>query len=231
MIEVQNANGVSFKLVNGKIYGVLGAEGSGKTTLLNLLTGCKSSAEGTVKINGFDMQKEPQKAKQCIGYLPATPPVYDKLTLWEYLSFVAEAKGISYERAAKQTEDVLELTGISALQNRVIEKLSRSQQVRVGLAQALLGNPEIVVLDEPTEGLPPNQAAELRALLCRLGKIKTVIVSSKKLAEMTEICDRVLVFSHGTLIANASVEELRSGLVRLSESGDYELTQNKEDSN
>jgi len=204
---------VSFKITNGRVYGLLGADGAGKTTLLHLLAGCLAPTEGCVKINGFDLQREPLKAKRCLGYLPAASPLYDRLTVWEYLSFVAEAKGVSYERAVRQVEEVMELTGILSLQKKLIRRLSEIQRRRTGLAQALLGNPEIVLLDEPTVGLTPAQCAEMRALICRLGELKTVIVSSQSAAEIGELCDRVLILEHGSLTAIAEAADLRKGLL------------------
>ena len=201
---------VSFKINNGKIYGFLGPNGAGKSTTMNMITGCLAPTYGTVKINGYDMYAEPLKAKQCIGYLPEIPPLYNELTPFEYLRFVAEAKGVSYERALRQVHEVMELTQIDGVKDRLIKNLSKGYRQRVGIAQAMLGNPDIIILDEPTVGLDPKQITEIRALIRRLGEIKTVIISSHILAEISEICDHVLILSGGKLIANAPIEELRN---------------------
>jgi ABC-2 type transport system ATP-binding protein len=185
---------------------------------MNMMTGCLAPTSGTVRINGFDMYDEPLKAKQCIGYLPEIPPLYDELTPLEYLRFVAEAKGVPYERAIRQVHEVMELTQIDGVKNRLIKNLSKGTRQRVGIAQAMLGNPDIIILDEPTVGLDPRQIIEIRALIRKLGEMKTVIVSSHILAEVSEICDHVLILSNGKLIANAPIEELQgsvSGTARL----------------
>ena len=203
---------LSFKINNGKIYGFLGPNGAGKSTTMNMMTGCLAPTSGTVRINGFDMYDEPLKAKQCIGYLPEIPPLYNELTPFEYLRFVAEAKGVSYERALRQVHEVMELTQIDGMKDRLIKNLSKGCRQRVGIAQAMLGNPDIIILDEPTVGLDPRQIIEIRALIRKLGEMKTVIVSSHILAEISEICDHVLILSNGKLIANAPIEELQNSV-------------------
>ena len=218
MIEVKNLTKVygdhtavdhlSFKINNGKIYGLLGPNGAGKSTTMNMMTGCLAPTSGSVSINGFDIVKEPTLAKKCIGYLPEIPPVYNELTPTEYLSFVAEAKGVSYEKAIRQVQEVMELTGIFDMRDRLIKNLSKGYRQRVGIAQTMLGNPDIIILDEPTVGLDPKQIIEIRALIRMLGESKTVIVSSHILAEIREVCDHVLIISKGKLMANAPIEEL-----------------------
>lgn len=203
---------LSFKINNGKIYGFLGPNGAGKSTTMNMMTGCLAPTSGTVRINGFDMYDEPLKAKQCIGYLPEIPPLYNELTPFEYLRFVAEAKGVSYERALRQVHEVMELTQIDGMKDRLIKNLSKGCRQRVGIAQAMLGNPDIIILDEPTVGLDPRQIIEIRALIRKLGELKTVIVSSHILAEVSEICDHVLILSNGKLIANAPIEDLQNSM-------------------
>lgn len=200
---------LSFKINNGKIYGFLGPNGAGKSTTMNMITGCLAPTSGTVKINGFDIYDEPIKAKQCVGYLPEIPPLYNEMTPFEYLRFVAEAKGVSYERALRQVHEVMELTQIDDMKDRLIKNLSKGCRQRVGIAQALLGNPDIIILDEPTVGLDPKQIIEIRALIRKLGELKTVIISSHILAEISEVCDHVLILSNGKLIANAPIEELQ----------------------
>ena len=219
MIEVKNltkvygthkaVDNLNFKIYNGKIYGLLGANGAGKSTTMNMMTGCLAPTSGSVRINGFDVVKEPLKAKKCIGYLPEIPPVYGELTPFEYLVFVAEAKGVSYERAVRQVQNAMEMTDITDMSDRLIKNLSKGYRQRVGIAMTLLGDPDIIILDEPTVGLDPKQIIEVRALIRALGETKTVIVSSHILAEIREICDHVLIISGGKLIANAPIEELQ----------------------
>ena len=219
MIEVKNLTKVygdhtavdhlSFKINNGKIYGLLGPNGAGKSTTMNMITGCLAPTSGTVKINGFDVCEEPIQAKKCIGYLPEIPPVYEELTPEEYLRFVAEAKGVEYERAIRQVREVMDLTQITSMRARLIKNLSKGYRQRVGIAQAMRGSPDTIILDEPTVGLDPKQLAEIRALIRRLGEMKTVIVSSHILAEISEICDHVLIIADGKLIANAPIDELQ----------------------
>lgn len=235
MIEIKNLTKVygdhtavdclSVKITNGKIYGLLGPNGAGKSTTMNMLTGCLAPTSGSVRINGFDIFDEPLKAKQCIGYLPENPPVYGELTPYEYLCFVAEAKGVSYERAQRQVHEVMELTQIDDMKDRLIKNLSKGYRQRVGIAQAMLGNPDIIILDEPTVGLDPKQITEIRELIRRLGEMKTVIVSSHILAEISEVCDHVLIIANGRLVANAPIEELQAKTggnvrIRLSIRGD-----------
>ena len=201
---------LNFKINNGKIYGLLGPNGAGKSTTMNMITGCLAPTEGSVKINGFDISKEPMKAKKCVGYLPEIPPVYDEMTPEEYLRFVAHAKGVSFERALRQVQEVMELTQIDSMRHRLIKNLSKGYRQRVGIAQAMLGNPDIIILDEPTVGLDPKQIIEIRTLIRRLGEMKTVIISSHILAEISEICDHVLIIAEGKLIANAPIDELKN---------------------
>ena len=220
MIEVKNltrrygdrlaVDGLSFKINNGKIYGLLGPNGAGKSTTMNMITGCLAPTSGSVRINGFDISKEPLQAKRCIGYLPEIPPVYEELTPEEYLRFVADAKGVPFERAVRQVEEAMMLTQIDSMRNRLIKNLSKGYRQRVGIAQAMLGNPDIIILDEPTVGLDPKQILEIRSLIRRLGELKTVIISSHILAEISEICDHVLIIAGGKLIANAPIEELQN---------------------
>ena len=220
MIEVKNltkvygdhtaVDGLSFKINNGKIYGLLGPNGAGKSTTMNMMTGCLAPTSGSVRINGFDMLDEPLRAKKCIGYLPEIPPVYGELTPLEYLRFVADAKGVPYNRAIRQVQEAMELTHIDDMQNRLIKNLSKGYRQRVGIAGALLGNPDIIILDEPTVGLDPKQITEIRELIRTLGEIKTVIVSSHILSEIEELCDHVLIISGGKLIANSPIEELHN---------------------
>ena len=203
---------VSFKIANGKIYGLLGPNGAGKSTTMNIMTGCLAATEGTVNINGFDIYNDAVRAKQLIGYLPELPPLYDDMTPMEYLSFVAEAKGVDPERCARQVREVMERTDIMSMKERLIGTLSKGCRQRVGIAQAMLGNPEIIILDEPTVGLDPKQLVEIRELIRQLGESRTVIVSSHILAEVSELCDELLVISDGKLVAQGALSELEAML-------------------
>ena len=218
---------LSFKLVNGRIYGLLGPNGAGKSTTMNMMTGCLAPTSGEVRINGFDVFEQPIEAKRFIGYLPELPPLYSDMTPEEYLSFVAEAKGLSPTRARRQVTEVMELTGIADMKDRLIKHLSKGYCQRVGIAQAMLGNPEIIILDEPTVGLDPKQIADIRALIRTLGENHTVIISSHILAEIDELCDELLVIAGGTLVAAGTTEELQAMLgdtetLRLTVRGDAE---------
>ncbi len=219
MIEVKNlcrnygsraaVKSLSFKIYNGKIYGLLGANGAGKSTTMNMITGCLAPTSGSININGFDMLREPIAAKRCIGYLPEIPPLWNELTPYEYLEFIAEARGVNYDSAIGQIREAMELTGIADVSHRLIKNLSKGYRQRVGIAGTLLGDPDIIILDEPTVGLDPKQITEVRALIRKLGESKTVILSSHILAEIQEVCDHVLIISKGELVANAPIEELQ----------------------
>jgi ABC-2 type transport system ATP-binding protein len=199
---------LSFNIESGKIYGLLGPNGAGKSTTMNIITGCLAATQGSVTINGYDIVKNPIEAKKHIGYLPELPPLYTDMTVAEYLSFIAEAKNIEYEKAMRQIRDVMELTQIDTEKDRLIKNLSKGFRQRVGIAQALIGDPDIIILDEPTVGLDPKQIIEIRSIIRDLGQRKTVIISSHILAEISEICDHVMIISHGRLVANDTIENL-----------------------
>ena len=203
---------ISFDIERGKIYGLLGPNGAGKSTTMNIITGCLSATEGTVTVDGKDIFREPLEAKKKIGYLPEIPPLYSEMTPAEYLAFVAEAKGVPYEESIRQVKEVLALTGTDVVADRLIRNLSKGYKQRVGIAQALLGSPEIIILDEPTVGLDPKQMIEIRSLIKELGKTKTVIVSSHILSEINAVCDHVMIISHGRLVANDSIEALEESV-------------------
>ena len=212
MIEVKNlvkrygdhvaVNNLSFTVEEGQIYGFLGPNGAGKSTTMNIITGYLASTEGEVLINGHNILEEPEEAKKCIGYLPELPPVYTDMTVLEYLKFVAELKKIPKDQRKKQILEVMNLVKITDMQNRLIKNLSKGYRQRVGLAQAVLGYPPIIILDEPTVGLDPKQIIEIRNVIKDLGKKRTVILSSHILPEVQAICERVLVINHGEIIAN-----------------------------
>ena len=192
----------------GLIYGLLGPNGAGKSTTMNMMTGCLAATEGTVRIDGYDIFEEPAKAKAKIGYLPEMPPVYPEMTPREYLSFVAEAKGVQKELRGGQLDQVLRVTDTAAVQNRLIRNLSKGYRQRVGIAGALLGDPEVIILDEPTVGLDPRQIIEIRDLIRTLGKKHTVILSSHILSEVRAVCDRIVIISKGHLVASDTPENL-----------------------
>ena len=199
---------VSFKIRNGRIYGLLGSNGAGKSTTMNIITGCLSPTEGTVLINGYDICKQPIEAKRQIGYLPEQPPLFTDMTPLEYLTFVAEAKGVSADLVDRQVKEAMTLTDLSLVQDRLIRNLSKGYRQRVGIAQAFLGSPDIVILDEPTVGLDPKQLSEIRALIRKLGSKMTVVISSHILSEIAELCDHVIILSEGRVVADSPMEDL-----------------------
>ena len=203
---------VSFTITDGHVYGFLGPNGAGKSTTMNILTGCLSATGGQVTIDGHDIFEEPKAAKQCIGYLPEHPPLYLHESPLEYLRFVAEAKGLRGPEREEQVALAMEKTGITAVKHRRISALSKGYKQRVGIAQALLGNPKVIVLDEPTVGLDPIQILEIRELIRELGKTHTVIFSSHILSEVQAICDRILMIARGKLVAFGTPEELQKQL-------------------
>ena len=199
---------LSFTIGEGHVYGFLGPNGAGKSTTMNIMTGCLSATEGHVKIDGFDIFEEPMEARRRIGYLPEQPPLYLGETPEEYLRFVGEAKGLRGGELEAQIDEVIEVTRLEPMRHRVIRALSKGYRQRVGIAQALLGNPEVVILDEPTVGLDPIQILEIRELIRSLGERHTVILSSHILSEVQAMCDRILIIAHGRLIAFDTPENL-----------------------
>ncbi len=199
---------LNFTIEKGVVYGFLGPNGAGKSTTMNMLTGCLGASEGTVRIGGHDIMEEPMAAKKLIGYLPEQPPVYPDMTPEEYLRFVAAAKGIPGREQAGQIAAVMEKTGISGMRHRLIRNLSKGYRQRVGIAQALLGDPQVIILDEPTVGLDPAQIIEIRELIRELGKDHTMILSSHILSEVQAVCDHIMIISHGELAASDTPENL-----------------------
>lgn len=199
---------LNFRVKKGQIYGFLGPNGAGKSTTMNMLTGYLAATEGKILIDGHDVSEEPMEARRCIGYLPEVPPLYLDMTPYEYLQFVAELKGLPKEKQQNMIEKVMEQTQIEDMQERLIRHLSKGYRQRVGLAQALLGDPEVLILDEPMVGLDPKQIIEIRELIRSLGKKHTVILSSHILSEITSICDHVMIISHGKLVASDTPENL-----------------------
>lgn len=220
MIEVKNltkcygkhlaVDNLSFTVQEGQIYGFLGPNGAGKSTTMNIMTGYLGATKGEVLINGHDILKEPEEAKSCIGYLPEQPPLYMEMTVLEYLTFAAELKKIPKVERESQILRVMRLTKLDPVKERLIHNLSKGYKQRVGLAQAILGFPEIIILDEPTVGLDPKQIIEIRELIRTLAKKHTVILSSHILAEIREVCDHIMIIAGGHLVASDTPENLEN---------------------
>ena len=218
MIEVSNlvqkygdhtaVDHLSFQIEMGKIYGFLGPNGAGKSTTMNMITGYIASTEGKVMIDGHDILEEPEAAKKCIGYLPEMPPLYFDMTVLEYMKFAADLKKIPRNQKDKQIKEVMDMVKITDMKDRLIKNLSKGYRQRVGLAQAILGYPEVIILDEPTVGLDPKQIIEIRDLIKSLKQKHTVILSSHILSEVRAVCDYVLIISHGKLVASDTPDNL-----------------------
>ncbi len=201
-------NHLSFRVEKGQIYGFLGPNGAGKSTTMNIITGYLATNEGTVLINGHDILEEPEEAKKCIGYLPEQPPLYMDMTVKECLRFVSELKSVPKAEIESSINEIMDVLGLTENQNRLVKNLSKGYKQRVGLAQALVGKPEILILDEPTVGLDPKQIMEIRQLIKDLSKEHTVILSSHILSEVSAICDKIMIISHGRLVACDTPEGL-----------------------
>lgn len=201
---------LSFTIEKGVVYGFLGPNGAGKSTTMNIITGCLGATDGSVSIDGHDISENPMKAKRLIGYLPEQPPLYMDMTPEEYLSFVASAKGIPRSQRDEQLRNVMRRTGIELMQKRLIRNLSKGYKQRVGIAQALLGDPEVIILDEPTVGLDPAQIIEIRELILELGRKHTIVLSSHILSEVQAVCQSIMIISKGKLVASDTAENLTS---------------------
>lgn len=211
MIEIQNltkeygkikaVNDISFTVEKGEILGFLGPNGAGKSTTMNILTGYISSTSGTVKVAGYDILENPVEVKKRIGYLPEQPPLYVDMTVNEYLDFCADLKSVPSKEWKSQKKDIMELVKISHVSHRLIKNLSKGYKQRVGLAQALIGTPDVLILDEPTVGLDPKQIIEIRKLIKALGKNHTIILSTHILPEVSAVCDRVVIINKGKIAA------------------------------
>lgn len=218
MIEVKNlvkrygdhlaVDHLSFNVKKGQIYGFLGPNGAGKSTTMNIMTGYIASTEGEVFIDGHNILEEPEAAKKCIGYLPEQPPLYFDMTVGEYMKFASELKKIPKAKREESVEEVMNLVGIEQMKDRLIKNLSKGYKQRVGLAQAILGYPEIIILDEPTVGLDPKQIIEIRDLIKKLSEKHTVILSSHILSEVSAVCDYIMIINHGKLVASDTTENL-----------------------
>ena len=208
---------LSFEIDEGHVYGFLGPNGAGKTTTMNIMTGCLSATSGHVQVDGFDIFEDAGKAKRLIGYLPEQPPLYLNETPLEYLRFVGEAKGLHGAELEQQVEKVIEQVKIQNVKKRRLSALSKGYKQRVGIAQALLGNPKVIILDEPTVGLDPIQIIEIRDLIKQLGQQHTVILSSHILSEVQAICEKILIIAHGKLVAFDQTENLERQLLSSNE--------------
>ena len=241
MIEVRNltkkygdhfaVQDISFSLEKGKIYGLLGPNGAGKSTTMNIMTGYIAATSGEVIIEGHDIFKEAEEAKKHIGYLPEIPPLYMDMTVWEYLFTVADLKGVPRSERKSMITDAMEKVMITNMKDRLIKNLSKGYRQRVGLAQTLIGNPDIIILDEPTVGLDPKQIIEIRTLIKQLGEDHTVLISSHILSEIGAVCDHVVIINKGHLVVSDSTENLEKlfkgqDILCLSAQGELEKIQN-----
>lgn len=218
MIEVKNVtkkygsfvavDDISFSIKDGEIIGFLGPNGAGKSTTMNIITGFIEQTEGKVLVNGFDTIKKAQKAKQQIGYMPEGVPLYMDLTVKEFVTYMAELRKMKGKEKKQKVQEVLKNTGLDKMQNKLIKNLSRGQKQRVSLAGTLVGDPKVLILDEPTVGLDPKQITEIRSLIKNLGKNHTVILSSHLLSEVSQICDRVIIINQGKIVAIDTPENL-----------------------
>ncbi len=199
---------ISFTIEKGKIYGFLGPNGAGKSTTMNMMTGYIAPSEGEIIINGHDILEEPEEAKACIGYLPEFPPLYPDMTVEEYLVFAAGLKGIDKSEQSQAIDQVVHLTKLKEVRHRLIQQLSKGYKQRVGLAQAVLGLPEVIILDEPTVGLDPRQIIEIRDLIKTLAQKHTVILSSHIMQEISAVCDNIIIIAEGKIIANDTTENI-----------------------
>lgn len=222
MIEVKNltkrygqhvaVDSVSFTVNEGEILGFLGPNGAGKSTTMNIITGYISATEGIVKVNGFDILDQPEETKKQIGYLPEFPPLYVDMTVEEYLDFIFAIKKVDSKRKKQEMDTIMDLVKIGDVRKRLIKNLSKGYKQRVGLAQALVGNPSVLILDEPTVGLDPKQIIEIRSLIKQLGKKHTIILSSHILPEVSAVCERVIIINKGKIVASDTPENLSKRL-------------------
>ena len=203
---------LTFSVADGQVYGLLGPNGAGKSTIMNILTSYLAPTGGEVKVAGFSLPEQAQQAKACVGYLPEQPPLYPEMTVQEYLDFAAELKGVKKAQRREQVQQAARRTGLDQVMPRLIRSLSKGYRQRVGIAQALLGSPQLIILDEPTVGLDPAQVIGIRKLIRKLGKTHTVILSSHILSEVQAVCSRVLILSKGALVAEGTPEQLSEKL-------------------
>lgn len=218
MIEIQHVtkrygsklavNDATFTINKGEILGFLGRNGAGKTTTMNIITGYISASSGTVLLDGYDILADPREVKRRIGYLPEIPPLYPDMTVNEYLRFVCAIKDVKRSQRTAHLNDITDLVGLGEVRGRLIRNLSKGYRQRVGMAQALVGNPEVVILDEPTVGLDPGQILEVRRMIRQLGEDHTIVLSSHILPEVADVCDRLVIIHQGKIVAEDSLEHL-----------------------
>lgn len=222
MIEIENltkvygkkvaVDNISFNVKKGSIVGFLGRNGAGKSTTMNMITGYISATSGTARINGYDILKDPREVKRCIGYLPEHPPIYQEMTVEEYLKFVCAIKDIKASSINSHIGEIVELVKLTDVYKRKIGNLSKGYQQRVGMAQALVGNPEVLILDEPTVGLDPKQIIEIRRMIKSLGRKHTIILSSHILPEVADVCEEVVIINEGKIVAKDTLANLQAGI-------------------
>ena len=222
MIEIQNVskrygnklavNDVSFTIKKGEILGFLGRNGAGKSTTMNIVTGYISASSGRVLLDGHDILEEPREVKRRIGYLPEMPPLYMDMTVDEYLKFVCAIKDVKPSYVKSHLDDITELIRITDVRKRLIKNLSKGYKQRVGMAQALVGNPEVVIMDEPTVGLDPKQIIEIRKLIKQLGEDHTIVLSSHILHEVADVCERVVIINQGKIVAQDTLDNLTKNI-------------------
>ena len=222
MIEIENltkrygnklaVDNISFKVKKGSIVGFLGRNGAGKSTTMNIITGYISATSGTARINGYDILKDPREVKKCIGYLPEKPPIYQEMTVDEYLKFVCTIKDVKQSSISSHIDEIAQLVKLTDVMKRRIGNLSKGYQQRVGMAQALVGNPEVLILDEPTVGLDPKQIIEIRRMIKALGKKHTIILSSHILPEVADVCEQVVIINEGKIVAQDTLANLQEGI-------------------
>lgn len=222
MIEIQNltkrygdklaVDNISFNVKKGSIVGFLGRNGAGKSTTMNIITGYISATSGTARINGYDILKNPREVKKCIGYLPEKPPIYQEMTVDEYLKFVCAIKDVKASAVSGHIDEIAQLVKLTDVMKRRIGNLSKGYQQRVGMAQALVGNPEVLILDEPTVGLDPKQIIEIRRMIKALGKKHTIILSSHILPEVADVCEQVVIINEGKIVAQDTLSNLQDGI-------------------
>lgn len=205
-------NNLNLTINRGEVLGLLGPNGAGKSTTMNMLTGYISATEGTIKIDGIDILEDPIEAKRKIGYLPELPPIYMDMTVIEYLNFVSKLKHVKKQDIEPSLVRIMTLVKISHVKNRLIKNLSKGYKQRVGFAQALIGDPEVLILDEPTVGLDPKEIIEIRNLITSIGKERTIILSSHILQEVSAVCDRVVIINKGEIIVSGTAKELSNKL-------------------
>jgi ABC-2 type transport system ATP-binding protein len=213
--QIKAVDDISFTVEKGEILGFLGPNGAGKSTTMNILTGFLSSTSGSAKVCGFDVMEDPFEVKKRIGYLPELPPLYMDMTVNEYLNFVSQIKYVERKIRKSQLSDIMELVKIGDVKDRLVKNLSKGYKQRVGLAQSLIGNPEVLILDEPTVGLDPKQIIEIRKLIKALGKQHTIILSSHILPEVSAVCEKVVIINKGKIVAIDAPEKLAKGFTEV----------------